>query len=54
MLVGTQCRASAKAESRQGFVTEVGCTSAFGVGERDFGAGKGCREWEVMGEEGKD
>lgn len=32
---------------------EVGCTSVFGVGERDFGVGKGCGEWEMMGEEGK-
>lgn len=34
-------------------MTEVGCTSVFGVGERAFGAREGCREWEVMGEEGK-
>lgn len=34
-------------------MTEVGCTAVFGVGERAFGAGEGCGEWEVMGEEGK-
>lgn len=32
---------------------EVGCTFVFGVGERDFGAGKNCGEWEMMDEEGK-
>lgn len=25
----------------------------FGVGERDFGGGEGCGEWEMMGEERK-
>lgn len=33
---------------------EVGCTSVFGVGERDFGSGKGCGDERWWVRRGRD